>query len=78
MDKKRVRQKVTRDTLPLGTELIGRTKGTDVHAEIIEDPSAKSVMRICFKSNIYRSLSGAARAATGCSTNGWKFWRVSR
>lgn len=78
MDKKRVRQIITRDMPSPGTKLIGRTKGMDVYAEVVEDPSAKSVMGILFRGNIYRSLSGAARAGTGHSINGWKFWRVGQ
>ena len=57
----------------VGKILKGRTHGKDVFAEVVslEDGGAG----ILFNGNIYRSMSAAAVAATGNSTDGWLFWK---
>ena len=63
---------------PLGTQLRGRTKGNDVYAQVVSDPATKTGLGILFECKFYRSMSGAARAATGHSINGWQFWKCIR
>lgn len=53
-----------------GAMLSGRRADTQAEATVLADG------RILFDGETYQTLSGAACAATGKSTNGWTFWRV--
>ena len=78
MGNKEKRLKTAHDMPPLGTQLRGRTKGKDVYAQVVSDPATKTGLGILFECKSYRSMSGAARAATGHSVNGWQFWKVHK
>jgi hypothetical protein len=60
---------------PVGTRLRATYKGQELTAEIVSDPARPHKRAVRLGEVIYRTLSGAAVAATGHSTNGWKFWK---
>lgn len=71
------RRRVVHQMPPAGTRLRGKTKGQEFHAEVVELSNGKAGVGILFKGKVYRSMSGAARAATGHSVDGWLFWKVA-
>ena len=70
---KKKRQVIKHEMPPISTRLRGRTRGKDVYAGIV---SVGDKIGILFNNNVYTSMSAAARAATGNSTDGWLFWKV--
>ena len=70
---KRRRRVIKHEMPPIGTRLKGRTRGQDVYAEIV---SVGDRIGILFDNKVYTSMSAAAKAATGNSTDGWLFWKV--
>ena len=73
---KKTRRKVEHEMPPVGTRLRGQTKGQQVFASIVV-ADTKSGVGILFDGVVYRSMSAAARAATGNSTDGWLFWKLA-
>jgi len=65
-----------RELLPVGTELVGRYRGQEVSARIVADEEAGGAPAVECRGSRYRSLSAAARAITGNSVNGWRFWQI--
>lgn len=72
--KSRTRHKIQHKIPPVGAKLAGRTRGQYVFAEVVQAETKTSV-GILFDGTVYESMSGAARAATGYSINGWVFWK---
>lgn len=77
--KKRQSRKRKKRSLPsVGTVLTHRfslsTKQVIV-ATIVEAPQLPEGKGVKLDNKVYRSLSGAAQAATGTSLNGWIFWK---
>ena len=56
-----------------GTALIGRYRGTEHRARVIEEGGG---LRVRLGADTYRSLSAAAKAITGSNVNGWRFWSI--
>jgi hypothetical protein len=74
---KKASQKLrARELPPMGTELAGRYRGQEVSARIVADEERGGAPAVECRGNRYRSLSAAARAVTGNSVNGWRFWQV--
>lgn len=74
--KKAGRQPQARELPPVGTELMGRYRGQEVSARIVKDDDRSGAPAVECRGSRYRSLSAAARAITGNSVNGWRFWQV--
>jgi hypothetical protein len=62
---------------PIGTELSGRHKGSALKATIVPSRPEPRQGEVEFNGKRYRSLTAAAVAATGRSTNGWIFWKLA-
>jgi hypothetical protein len=75
MTTKRQRKKIARQLPPVGTTLTGRSKGQSYTAVIVEAEDRPSGRAVKYGDELFASLSGAAKAVTGHSTNGWVFWR---
>jgi hypothetical protein len=73
---KRHRRTIQHKTPEVGTKLRGRYHEQDVFAEVVSRGRGK--IGVSFNGVVYRSMSGAASAATGGSTDGWIFWKVIR
>ena len=73
--KKASRQRPTRELPRAGTELVGRYRGEEVSARVVADGDRGGDLAVECRETRYRSLSAAARAITGNSVNGWRFWR---
>jgi hypothetical protein len=75
---RRIRKRQKRSLPPVGTVLTHRfslsTKQTIV-ATIVEASQFPEGKGVKLGDKVYRSLSGAAQAATGTSLNGWIFWK---
>jgi hypothetical protein len=69
-------QPQTRELPPVGTDLVGRHRGQEVSARIVADEEGGGAPAVECRGSRYRSLSAAARAITGNSVNGWRFWRI--
>ena len=65
-----------RELPPVGTELVGRYRGQEASARIVKDDDRGGSPAVECRGERYRSLSSAARAITGNSVNGWRFWQV--
>ena len=65
-----------RELPPVGTELVGRYRGQELSARIVTDDDRAGAPAVECRGTRYRSLSAAARAVTGNSVNGWRFWQA--
>lgn len=70
------RQRPARELPPVGTELVGRYHGEEISALVVADEARSGLPAVECRSTRHRSLSAAARAVTGNSVNGWRFWQV--
>jgi hypothetical protein len=75
MTTKRQRKKVARQLPPVGTTLTARHKGQPHTAVIVEAKDRPAGRAVEYGDQLFASLSAAAKAVTGHSTNGWVFWR---
>jgi len=75
MTTKRQRKKIARQLPPVGTTLTGRSRGQSHTAVIVEAKDRPDGRAVKYGDQLFASLSGAAKAVTGHSTNGWLFWR---
>ena len=73
MTSKRQRKKVARQLPPVGTTLTARHKGEPHTAVIVEAKDRPAGRSVKYGDQLFASLSGAAKAVTGHSTNGWVF-----
>lgn len=62
----------------VGTELVGKYKADIYKARIVNLSEGKNERGISYKGKIYPSMTAAAKSITGNSTNGWRFWKISR
>ena len=76
MTTERHRQKIDRELPPTGTTLTGRFKGQTYSATIVEAEDSPTGKAVEYDGKRYASLSAAAKAITGNSVNGWRFWKV--
>ena len=60
----------------VGQKLVRKNPRTneEVTAEVVSVDEEKGKVSVRVGSQVYPSLSTAARAITGTSTNGWVFW----
>ena len=65
-----------RELPPLGTQLSGRYRGQEFSAEVVKAEGGEGARAVGCQGARYRSLSAAAKAITGNSVNGWRFWKV--
>ena len=63
-----------REWPPAGTQLSGRYRGQELSAEVVAAEDGAQAVEC--QGARYRSLSAAAKAITGNSVNGWRFWKV--
>ena len=70
------RERPARELPPVGTELVGRYHGEEISARVVADEARSGLPAVECRSTRHRSLSAAARAVTGNSVNGWRFWRI--
>jgi hypothetical protein len=75
MTSKRQRKKIARQLPPVGTTLTARHKGEPHTAVIVEAKDRPAGRAVEYGDQLFASLSAAAKAVTGHSTNGWLFWR---
>jgi len=74
---KRPRKKIERHLPAIGTILVAHYKGNQYTAKIVENPDFPEKIAVNFNEVRYKSMTAAAIAVTGCSTNGWSFWKVT-
>ena len=60
---------------PAGTRLSARYRGQEFIAEVVTAEGGEGARALEFQGARYASLS-AAKAITGNSVNGWRFWKV--
>ncbi len=75
MTSKRQRKKTARQLPPVGTILTARHKGEPHTAVIVEAKDRPAGRAVEYGAQLFASLSAAAKAVTGHSTNGWVFWQ---
>jgi hypothetical protein len=75
MTTKRQRKKIARELPPVGTTLTGRSRGQSHTAVIVEAKDRPAGRAVECGDQLFASLSAAAKAVTGHSTNGWVFWQ---
>lgn len=76
MEQKRRRKKINRRLPFIGTNLIGKFKGTVYKAQIVKDETKPSRKAIKFAGRLYSSMTAAAKVITKQPTNGWRFWKI--
>lgn len=67
--------KIVHEWLPDGTKLRGRSRKKEFYAEVVSSKTKTGKARL-FNNKMCESMSGAARAATGYSVDGWIFWKT--
>jgi hypothetical protein len=68
------RERPARELPPPGTRLSARYRGQELSAEVVAAEDGAHAVEC--QGARYRSLSAAAKAITGNSVNGWRFWKV--
>ena len=74
MTAKRQRRAIARQLPPEGTTLTATYKGEAYTATIVEAKDRPAERAVKHGDRLFASLSAAAKAVTGHSTNGWVFW----
>jgi len=69
-------ERLARELPPVGTRLSGRYRGQEFFAEVVASEGGEGAPAVECQGARYRSLSAAAKAVTGGSVNGWRFWKV--
>ena len=69
-------ERPARELPTLGTRLSGRYRGQEFFAEVVKAEGGEGAPAVECQGARYRSLSAAAKAITGNSVNGWRFWKV--
>jgi len=70
------RERPARELPPVGTRLSGRHRGQEFSAEVVAAEGGEGAHAVECQGARYRSLSAAAKAITGNSVNGWRFWKI--
>lgn len=73
--KRKSPRRIERKLPPAGTVLVGRFRGEQVTAMIVEATQFPEGKAVKVSNRLFKSLSGAAQAVTQQSTNGWRFWK---
>ena len=72
----RKRNRISRELPPVGTKLVGKTRGQVYEAVIVKSSIEPKHRAVHFQGREFLSLSGAAMAVAGHATNGWVFWKI--
>jgi len=72
----RPRTKIERHLPTVGTLLVAHYKGKQYTAKIVDSCDFPEKKAVNSDDVLYKSMTGAAIAVTGCSTNGWSFWKI--
>ena len=75
-DRKASQARPARELPPAGTRLSGRYRGQEFIAEVVAAEDGEGARALEFQGARYASLSAAAKAISGNSVNGWRFWKV--
>ena len=75
-DQKASQARPARELPPTGTRLSGRYRGQEFIAEVVTAEGGEGTRVLEFQGARYASLSAAAKAISGNSVNGWRFWKV--
>ena len=75
MTTKGQRKKIARQLPPVGSMLAARYRGQNHTAVIVEAKDRPVGRAVKYGDQLFASLSAAAKAVTGHSTNGWVFWQ---
>lgn len=71
----RKRNRISRELPPVGTKLVGRSRGQVYEALVVKSSTEPKRRAVCLEDHEFLSLSGAAMAVTGHAINGWVFWK---
>ena len=71
----RKRNRISRELPPVGTKLVGRSRGQVYKAVVVKSLTEPKRRVVRLQDREFLSLSGAAMAVTGHATNGWVFWK---
>jgi hypothetical protein len=74
MTTKGQRKKIARQLPTVGTTLTAIYRGQTHTAVIVEAKERPAGRAVKYGDQLFASLSAAAKAVTGHSTNGWVFW----
>ena len=74
MTTKRQRKKMARQLPLVGATLAATYKGQPYTAIVVEAKDRPAGRAVEYGDQLFASLSAAAKAVTGHSTNGWVFW----
>jgi hypothetical protein len=74
MTTKRQRKKIARQLPPVGITLTATYRSQTHTAVIVEAKDRPAGRAVKYGDQLFASLSAAAKAVTGHSTNGWVFW----
>ena len=75
-DQKASHARPARELPPAGTRLSARYRGQEFIAEVVAAEGGEGARVLEFQGSQCASLSAAAKAITGNSVNGWRFWKV--
>ena len=70
------RNRISRELPPIGTKLVGKSRGQVYEALIIKSSTEPKRRAVRLQDREFLSLSGAAMAVTGHAINGWVFWKL--
>lgn len=66
-----------RKQLRPGTQLVGRYKGAEHHAEVIEGDKGKACYRLSDGREFPSPSAAGSAVMGGIACNGWRFWSVA-
>ena len=69
-------ERPARELPPIGAHLSAHYRGQEFFAEVVAAEDREGAHAVECQGVRYRSLSAAAKAITGNSVNGWRFWKV--
>ena len=69
-------ERPARELPAIGARLSAHYRGQEFFAEVVAAEDREGSTTVECQGARYRSLSAAAKAITGNSVNGWRFWKV--
>lgn len=75
-EQKRKRNRISRELPPIGTRLVGKSRGQVYEALVIKSSAEPKRRAVRLQDREFLSLSGAAMAVTDHAINGWVFWKL--
>ena len=70
----KTKHKYERVLPPIGTKSVGKFKGIEYTAEVVQVPQFKEERGISYQGKIFATMTAAAKEITRQSVNGWRFW----